>query len=294
MKAYVDCIPCFFRQALEAAKIAGANEAQQKQVLDELAKHLPEINMHLPPPQTAKMFYNLIKEISKNPDPYLEQKKRSNELALAAYPMLQKRLAKTENKLKLAVELAIAGNLLDFGVKNSLNVDAELEKILTEENEAIQNEQPGLFDFEAFKQTLKQAKTILYLGDNAGEIVFDRILIEQILNLYPDKNIIFAVKEKPIINDALKADAIFCGLDKLTSIISSGSDVPGTVLTLCFPEFRDIFYQADLVISKGQGNFETLSETQRTIFFLFKAKCPVVAKHMNCKLGDVILFHKEL
>ncbi len=293
MKCFVDCIPCFFRQALEAAKIAGATEVQQKDILYEFANYLPQVSMDIPPPQSSRIFYNLVKEITQNSDPYLEQKKKSIELALAAYPQLKKRLVSAQDKLKLAVELAIAGNIIDYGVKNNFDVDQELEKILAEEKQAIEHEDLRFFDYKAFQEVLKVAKSILYLGDNAGETVFDRILIEQILEDYPNKQITYVVKEQPIINDALKQDAIDSGLDKSCAIISSGSDAPGTPLSLCSANFVERFQQADLVISKGQGNFETLSQESRPIFFLFKAKCPVVAKHMNCGLGDIILYYSK-
>ena len=131
---------------------------------------------------------------------------------------------------------------------------------------------------------------MLYLADNAGEISFDKLLIEEIRNQYnQDKDIFFAVKEKPVINDALAEDALFFGIEKMAKVISSGSDAPGTVLEFCSREFLELYAKADLIISKGQGNFEALVGEDEDIFFLFKVKCPVVARHIGCKLGDVIL-----
>ena len=129
----------------------------------------------------------------------------------------------------------------------------------------------------------------MYIADNAGEIVFDRVLIEQFKN----KKSIFAVRSGPIINDALVEDAIACGIYKCARIISSGCDAPGTILRFCNKKFLKIYRDADLIISKGQGNFEALADEKRPIFFLFRAKCPVVAKHLNCKLGDVILTRRQ-
>ena len=190
----------------------------------------------------------------------------------------------------MALELAIVGNIIDYGVKNSLDVDKELKRILNEENKIIRKETKATFDYPEFKRALNKARTILYLADNAGETVFDRVLLEEIKRLDKNKKIIYAVKEKPIINDALLADAYACGIDKVAEVISCGSDAPGTILSLCSKQFLKIHKKADMTISKGQGNFEALSRQSRPTFFLFIAKCPVIAKDAGCKIGDIILF----
>ena len=293
MKTYLDCIPCFFKQALEAARKAGASAKVQKKILDELAGILPKISLTSSPPEIGKIIYALVSEVSGKKDPFLKEKKRSNELALGIYDKLSKRIDSSGDKLLLAVELAIAGNIIDYGVKNSLNVDVELAKILNEEKKVIKKESKAIFDYTRFKRALKHSKNILYLADNAGEVVFDRILIEQIKRMDEDKQIIYAVKEKPVINDALKRDAKDCGIGKVARIVSSGSDAPGTVLSLCSKDFLSMYREADMVISKGQGNFEALSKTKRPVFFLFMAKCRVIAKDIGCKVGDVILsYHR--
>jgi len=293
VKTYLDCIPCFFKQALEAARKAGASAKVQKKILDELAGILPKISLTSSPPEIGKIIYALVSEVSGKKDPFLKEKKRSNELALGIYDKLSKRIDSSGDKLLLAVELAIAGNIIDYGVKNSLNVDVELAKILNEEKKVIKKESKAIFDYTRFKRALKHSKNILYLADNAGEVVFDRILIEQIKRMDEDKQIIYAVKEKPVINDALKRDAKDCGIGKVARIVSSGSDAPGTVLSLCSKDFLSMYREADMVISKGQGNFEALSKTKRPVFFLFMAKCRVIAKDIGCKVGDVILsYHR--
>ncbi|MBL7085380.1 MAG: DUF89 family protein, partial [Candidatus Omnitrophica bacterium] len=237
------------------------------------------------PSQMGRILYALVSKTTGKDDPFKEIKRKSNKLALALYPRLKKKVQNARDKLLTAVELAIAGNVIDYGVKNSLNIVKEIEKIFAEENRLIRKEAKGLFDYPAFKGALKKAKNILYLGDNAGEVLFDRILIEEL----KDKKIIYAVRDKPIINDALLEDAIFCGIDKYARIISSGCDAPGTILSFCSPQFLKIYRDAELIVSKGQGNFEALAEERGPIFFLFKAKCPVVARHLGCEIGDVIL-----
>jgi len=289
MRTYLDCIPCFFKQALEAGKIAGANKVTQKRILDKLAKDFPKFSLSASPPEIGRDIYAIVRKITKKKDPFAKIKAKSNTLALNIYKKLKNKVAHSSDRLLMATELAIAGNIIDYGVKNSLNVDTELARILAEENRSIKQESKVTFDYNSFKRALKKSHTILYLGDNAGETVFDRVLIEEIKRDDKNNNITYAVKKSPVINDALIKDAIDCGIDKSAKIISSGSDAPGTVLSLCKKSFLNLFNKADMVISKGQGNFEALSGSKRPVFFLFMAKCPVVAQHVGCKIGDIIL-----
>ena len=289
MKTYLDCIPCFFRQILEGARITGANSRSQKKIIDEFARIIPEVSLNSTPPEIARFGYGLLRKISSNGDPYKKIKQKSNRLALKLYGKLKNKLNHSKRRLLVSLELAIAGNIIDFGVKNNLNVNVELNRILLKEEKYARKR--TMFHYQRFKRALKEAKTILYLADNAGEVVFDRVLIEEIKRIYPEKNIYFAVKDKPIINDALLEDAKVCGIDKFTEIISNGSDAPGTILSLCSKEFKKVYRKADMIISKGQGNFESLSQERRPIFFLFMVKCPVVASETRCKLGDIVLLY---
>jgi uncharacterized protein with ATP-grasp and redox domains len=289
MKTYLDCIPCFFRQALEAAKLAGASSRTQRRVLNELAGILPSFSLTSTPPEMGRIIYRMVSSVTGKKDPYARIKAESNRKALKLYPQLKKKIARSRDRLGAAVRLAIAGNIIDYGVKNSLNVERELEKMLSAENRVIHQENGKLYQYERFKRALRKAGTLLILGDNAGETVFDRLLIEEIKREGPQKRISYAVKSGPTINDALEEDARFCGIDRAARIISNGLAAPGTILSLCSRSFLRVFHQADMVISKGQGNFESLSFAPRPVFFLFMAKCPVVAKHVGCRIGDVIL-----
>ena len=300
MKTYLDCIPCFFRQALEGSQIVHASPKQQKQIIDEFAKRIPKISLQSSPPEIARFGYAFLKKISPNGDPYKNIKQKNNRCALRLLGKLKNKVNRSKDRLLTAVELAIAGNIIDFGVnpvresfsngvKNNLNVKAELKKILAEENKVIHKK--SIFHYSEFRHALKGAKNILYLADNAGEVVFDRVLVEEIKKQYLNKDIYYAVKAKPIINDALLEDAKVCGIDKVARVISNGTDAPGTILALCSKEFKQIYKSADLIISKGQGNFESLSNEKRPIFFLFMVKCPVVAKETGCKMGNIVLFY---
>ena len=285
MKTYLDCIPCFFKQALDAARLAGANKSTQKKILHALSQELFTFDLKECPTAMGKVLYRLVRKTTGKHDPFKKIKQKSNKFALALYPRLKRKVENSKDRLLTAIELAIAGNIIDYGVKNSFNIAQEIEKIFAEEDKIIRKEPRALFDYPAFKRAIAKAKKILYIADNAGEIVFDRILIEE----FKDKKIIFAVRGEPIINDALVEDAEFCGIDKYARIVSTGCDAPGSILKFCTRSFRKIFEDTELIISKGQGNFEALADEKRPIFFLFRAKCPVVAKHLGCKLGDVIL-----
>ena len=292
MKTYLDCIPCFFKQALESARIAGADEKTQKEILDKICRLVLKFPLDSCPAEIGRSINGIIREKTGKPDPYLEIKRKSNCFALGLYPRLKNKTAHSNDKLLAGVILSIVGNVIDYGVKNSLNVKEEVERSIKQDFDGKKNFSSTIFDYPEFKKSLAMAKTVLYLADNAGEVVFDRVLIEEIKNrfLKNDKKIIYAVRGKPAINDALVEDAEFCGIGGLAEIIPSGSDAPGTVLKFCSEEFIKIYKKADLIISKGQGNFEALSgEKNKSIFFLFKVKCPVIARDVGCKIGSIVL-----
>jgi len=288
MKTYLDCIPCFYRQALEAARIAGTNEIIQKKIIDELSKLIPDFSLEASPPEMGRAIYSLVGKISGVKDPFKEIKENSNKFALKLYPKLKQEINNSEDRLLTAVRLSIAGNVIDYGVKNSLNVEEEVNKIFNRDFKNDNENRKTVFRYQEFKEILSKVNHVIYLADNAGEVVFDRLLIEELTEKL-GKQLIYVVRDKPIINDALIEDAIFCGINKVAKITSSGSNAPGTILKYCSPEFMELYQEAELIISKGQGNYESLSEEDKSIFFLFKAKCPVIAEDVGCDVGDMVL-----
>jgi len=288
MRTYLECIPCFYRQALDAAQIAGADELIQKKIIDELSQLIPNFSLEAAPPEMGREIYSLVGKISGVKDPFKEIKENSNKFALKLYPELKKEIENSEDRLLAAAKLSIIGNIIDYGAKNSLNVAEEID-YLFKGNFIINNKNNSTtFKYNQFKEALNKVDTIIYLADNAGEVVFDRLLIEELVKEL-GKEVIYVVKGKPIINDALIEDAIFCGINKVTKITSSGSDAPGTILKHCSPEFMELYQDAELIISKGQGNYEALSEEDKSIFFLLRAKCPVIAEDVGCRVGDMVL-----
>jgi len=283
MRTYLDCIPCFIKTALEMARLVEGNEIMHKEILDEVSRMIPGFSLGSTPPEMSRMIHKAMEKKIGDIDIYKEIKEKSNAKAMSLYPKLKEKVDFFEDKLLTAVELAIAGNIIDYAAKNTFKIEEEIEKLFTHEFYCLNK---TVFEYESFKNDLMRASRVLYLADNAGEIVFDRVLIEE----FPEeKEVIFAVRDKPVINDALIEDAQECGLDKITKIMSSGVDAPGTVLKYCSKEFLEIYENADLIISKGQGNYEALSQERKNIYFLFRAKCPIVAKHAEVKHGDIVL-----
>lgn len=277
MKTYLECIPCFMQQALRAGRMSTESEEQQKQILDEVGKIIPSFNLKYTPAEYGSEVYKIIKDITGVADPYKQIKEESIKDAKELVPYLKDVIAKSNNRLLTAVRIAIAGNVIDFGVNEPFSLKEDIEKILVQDF--------AISDFNYFKSAVKNAKNILYIGDNAGESVFDKLLIEEMAN----KNVTYIVREIPIINDSTYEDAVNSGLVEVATIISSGVTAPGTILAQCNKKFLNLFQSADLVISKGQGNYEGLSDVKRPLFFLLKAKCEVIAKDLAVKKNDIIL-----
>ncbi|GLI34749.1 damage-control phosphatase ARMT1 family protein [Desulforhabdus amnigena] len=275
MKTYLDCIPCFVRQALDAARMASAEPEVHERMLREVLHWTSEMDLDEPPPALAQRIHRRLREVSGVPDPYREAKDRLNQMALNFLPELKAGIDAAADPLAMAVRLAIAGNVIDMGV----NSNVEESDVRQSVSQALTEHFTG--ELNGFRRAVAEARNILYLADNAGEIAFDRLLIEQLL----PAPVTLVVRGRPVINDATMADAHAVGLHEVVEIIDNGSDAPGTMLEDCSKEFRRRFAEADMILAKGQGNFETLSDESHNIFFLFKAKCPVIAAHAGLPLG---------
>jgi len=284
MRTYLECIPCIVRQALDSARLTTDDEVIQEQVLREVLRVASNMNLRQSPPVIGGHIHSAIRRLTGNGDPYRHIKRRSNHFALKLYPELKKRVEESDNPLETAVRLAIAGNIIDFAVRSQLDDSRVYEAI-----EHSLKAPLGSPAVEEFRDAIFKANDILYLADNAGEIVFDRLLIEQL----PREKVTLVVKGSAVINDATMADALVAGLHVLVSVIENGSDAPGTILEMCSDSFRNRFDRADLIIAKGQGNYETLSDVPKDIFFLLKAKCPVIARDVGCKVGSIVLQRKR-
>jgi len=274
------------RQMLSAARLAGGDEAFQHRCLQEAARMLAGESLDITPPEAGEGLYRMVREMSGNPDPFAAQKREQNEAVMAILPWLRETVAGADDPLLMAVRLAIAGNVVDPGAQASF----DLEKSVTE---AVEGERE-LEEFPAFAERLAGAKSVLLIADNSGEIVFDRVLVEVMRRLKGDEmDITVAVRAAPIINDVTEVEARDVGLHELATVISSGSEMPGTVVARATFEFKRAFEAADLVISKGQGNWETLEDSEREVFFMFQAKCPAVAVMNDCPEGALLLLRNK-
>lgn len=281
MKIYLDCIPCFLRQALEAARMGTGDEDTQRQVLNSVARLIPQFPLQATPPQIAQQVYATVAQITGNKDPCYEAKQQANQLALSLYPHFKQAVTDSNEPLLAASKLAIAGNVIDLAPQSYYG---DVKSIA----ELAMASPLGIDDYEEFKRNISSSSQILYLGDNAGEIVFDRILIEEMRRI-KDLEIYFVVRERPIINDATLEDALATGMDKVAKVISNGSDAPATILSQCSSQVLQLYQSADTIIAKGQGNYESLSEEARNIFFLLRVKCPVIAGLLGARVGDAVL-----
>lgn len=286
MQTTLDCLPCFLRQALYTARIATDSAAQQQEILRQAALLVADFDLALSPPENAIRLYQMIASTAGTADPFAALKKESNRFARDLRPELRQRIRQASDPLATALKFAIAGNIIDYGAHHEFDARQTIDDCLTRPY--------AIDDYLQFCRALAEARKILYLADNCGEIVFDGLLLEEM----GKTEVTVAVKERPIINDALKDDAFGCGLGERYALVSNGTACPGTPLALCSDEFQELFRNADLIISKGQGNFETLSEVAAPIYFLLTVKCPVVVGHINetsagdqrpVNMGDMVL-----
>jgi len=283
MRTYFECIPCFVRQTLEAVRLATDDDEIHERVLRQALRTASEMDLRNSPPQMGQRMHRLIRELVGD-DPYRQVKEHSNRFALKLYPGLKRTVKEAADPFETALRLAIAGNVIDFGVNSQLR-DSDVHDAI--EHAMTAHLAPVAVD--DFRDATNQAKDILYLADNAGEIVFDRVLIE----ILAYKRTTFVVKGGPVLNDATMADARMTGLSSLVDVIDNGSDAPGTILDECSDTFRRRFDAADLIVAKGQGNYETLSDVEKNMFFMLKAKCPVIAKDIGCHVGSLVLERSE-
>jgi len=277
MKASLDCIPCLMRQAVRAAVFSTDDTALQRRAVNEAMTRLADLPLDDIPVFLNRHIYAAVREVTGTADPFASAKTESNQKALALLPGIRTRIEGSFNPLYAAVEAALAGNVIDMGVEQAYDLDDGLETTFSNGN--------SIDDYPLFSDALEQCKNLLYLCDNAGEIALDTLLIEQ-LKKYTA--VTAAVKSGPAINDATLADAREVGLTDLVPVIETGAAIAGVDWDNASEEFKRAFAEADIIFAKGQANFETLDERDENIFFLFKTKCPVVARALGVKEGTTV------
>ncbi|MHA1729621.1 MAG: damage-control phosphatase ARMT1 family protein [Promethearchaeota archaeon] len=290
MKIYAACMSCFINQIEKAIRLTAPGtpekiivDAQQK-LMEEIVKmDLKNISNVV----LAALAYQIVSKVTGLDDPYKKMKKKYNKIAMDMESLVRKLIKESDDPLITAVRCSILGNSVDLGSPHEINLEKEFRELR-------KSDLGGADNLKQFIKSLKNADKIMILGDNCGEIVFDKLFVEEILEIFPDKKIIYSVRRGPIINDATLLDAKLVGIDKICKIVET-SATPGVILEKSTSEFIDEFNSADLILSKGQGNFEALIDTptETEIYFLLKAKCNLMTRIFNLPLGSLILVRKN-
>jgi len=279
VKTELECLPCFFGQVARTLKYAGVNGDRGRDIVRKTEAIIERAQLDEVPARTTTVIHRMLRQET-GVDPYRSVKETYNRIALDKLPLLRRMAAECVDRLEGGVRVAIAGNVIDFGIFETIDLDRSLDESF------LLPLSPG--QVKAFSARVSSSNRILYVCDNAGEIVFDRVLIEALRDM--GKTVTAVVKGAPVINDATLDDARAAGLHECATVIDNGNDGIGTLLEVCSERFLDAYRSADLIISKGQANYETLVQEQdERICFLFKVKCPVVASFLERENGDIML-----
>ena len=281
MNISLDCIPCIVSNLLNLLKTGVLPEDTREPVMRRLLVLLSEADYQQSPPVLGREIHRMIRQELNNPDPYLGIKNKYNRMILDMYSDFEKMVSAAKDPFDTAMRLAIAGNVIDFGSQHQFDVMETINRVI--------NAHLVTDDSQKLKKDLETATSLLYIGDNCGEIVLDKLLIETI-NI---TNTYFAVRSGPVINDITIDDALMVGMDKIAKIITTGDNAPGAVWESTSNKFKQIFNKADVIISKGQGNLEGLIDVPGNIYFLFVSKCDLIAKRVGANTGDFIVKHSS-
>ena len=286
MKVSYECGPCFLRQAKEALDLSTDDETLKMEVMEEIFNFLNDnFKLGANSNSTGSAMHNLIKQKTGCKDPYYKEKIEGNEIALKYLPDVKK-IIEEDDSLENYVKIAIIGNILDFG---AFTLDDDIESVIKKSLE----KDLVVKDIEEFEKSLKVHSKVLYLVDNTGEIVFDKLLLAKIKEYGLD--ITIAVKSEPILNDACMAEALDAELDEFGKIVEIGCGTVGYVDSEISDEFREIFNSHEFIISKGMGNYEGLTEidlSAKDVYFLLCAKCNTISRDIGVNLHDMLLFKK--
>lgn len=281
MKINGKCLPCLINQVIKVANIT--NCSNRDDLYHQVFEQLSKIDFNKSNPEIIGMIFELVKKHLNNEDPYQEIRQYYNNLFLQSYDDFDKKI----NSFKTAIKYAIIGNIIDFSPINN----QEITKI-DDWFDNIDNLSLTIDHVDKLVNDIKKAKTILYLGDNCGEICLDKLLLKRIKQLNPSLKIYFGVRGKPVVNDSIESDAYEVGIDEYASIISNGDNSLGTILSRTSAQFNQIYQNCDFVIAKGQANFESLSEENKKIYFLLMVKCGVIAKYINVPEKSLVCYCK--
>ena len=277
-----ECVKCIVGQIDRATKLLNLETKLSKEIMEEVEAKALSFSFNETPPLVAKDVYELLALKTGIKDPLKNLKQESIKKAQTYIPLIKKKIKENDDKLFTAIKAAVAGNVIDFATTKEFSLDEEINSIFDTEF--------SINNYEIFKEKLNNTNELIILSDNAGENVFDKILIKTIKNIYPNLKIYYATRGKAIINDITTIEAKQIGIDDYCEVIRTGVDTPGLEKKRASKEFMELFEKTSLILSKGMGNFESLeSYNDERIFFLFKVKCSVVANKIERNLGEIIL-----
>ncbi len=280
MKAVSECSYCYLKQAHTSISLVLKDEKKILAYLKRLFPLIESFSLNKTPCEYSTLVLKEVNKLLGVSDPYLEEKKMCNVLALEWEEHLRRLIHNSREPLQTAIKLSVVGNVIDLGIKEQIDIKKSIEQIFSQG-----------FTIDDSDIMIRKAKSdpnqnILIIGDNAGEILFDKILVEELLKHTP--NVVYVVKSGPVINDALLEDAEAVGMIGICKIIETGNDWAGAIEEKCSEEMKEHLRKADIIIAKGQANYETLTETCYPVFYTLKAKCSPVADHLEAKMGDLV------
>jgi uncharacterized protein with ATP-grasp and redox domains len=279
-------VVCILNQILRVSDHLKLDEVKKDTIFQQALKKATEIPMvNMTSPEFSEILYDIVTEISGDPDPYKTLRREQNQMVMEKIDLFRTKIKESADPLLTAGYYALLGNIIDYGGVRIFNTDEifnQSERINITVN-----------DYPVFKKGLKEARQVLILADNAGEAVFDKLFIEEIKNFNPSLEVYYGVRSKPAINDVIKEDAEFIGIDQVAQVIETGATCAGIILAETTDAFKQVYSKSDIIISKGQGNFETLENEPEDIFFILKIKCDIVANYTSLKLGSLVFAYKS-
>lgn len=281
MDVAFECIPCTVQSCLRLLDEGFIEEDQREGLLRQTLRFLAAADWNQSPPALARELHAQLRQAAANADPYREIKHRSNQAMLALVPELRDKLASASDPFDMGLRLAVAGNVIDFGAQHLLDPAETIQRVLTTDL--------AIDHGERLREDLARARSVLYIGDNAGEIVLDALFLEALAH----PGLTFVVRGGPVINDATMDDARLVGIPDHARVITTGDDSPGVILPRVSSEFRKAFDKTDVVIAKGQGNLEGLWDAPRDVYFLLTVKCERIARHMGVPVGAFVVLGAE-
>ena len=284
-----ECISCIVKGNLEKFP---ANTSIEKQVeyKQKLLQIIGNARDDLSSPVISKKIKQLQSEMFGMVDDYKEIKHHFNELMMEFETSTIKDVEQSKEPLYRAISYAMIGNYIDFGAMDSVD-ETYLKELLSTASERT-------FDLKQYSQLekdLRNAKKVVYITDNCGEIVMDKVLVQTIQKLYPQANVQVLVRGYPVINDATIDDARQVGMDTIASIVENGSDIPGTFYDYISQEAKELLDTADVILAKGQGNFETMRMCQKNVYYIFLCKCEMFARQFDVpRFTGILMNDKEV